>query len=81
MTIVKVKIGPITAETNGETWSATDKITERILNTMAGPDQVDAGHLYVPDTALAMVDLARGVHQDLEIISVEEDEQPEDVVF
>lgn len=82
VTIVKVKIGPVTAETDGETWSSSDKTTEDLLNTGASPREVEAGHMYVPDMAQAMADLAKRFFRDLEIVSIEEEEEiPENVVF
>ncbi len=81
MTIVHVKIGPIRAETDGETWTSEDMVTENLLNTWASPQQVEAGHMYVPDMAWAMLDLAKRFFRDLEVLEVIEDEVPDGVVF
>ncbi len=83
MTVVRVKIREITAEADGETWTCkTDQVVEDLLNVVASPWVVDAGHMYVPDMAMAMADQAKLFFRHLEIVAVEdEDEVPDGVVL
>ncbi len=83
MTVVRVKIREITAETDGETWTCqTDQVVEDLLNAVASPWVVDTGHMYVPDMAMAMADQAKLFFRHLEIVAVEdEDEIPEEAVM
>jgi len=82
MTIVRVKIREALAETDGETWTADDQVVEDLLNAVASPREVNAGHMYVPDMAMAMADQAKQFFRHLEVVAVEdEDEIPEGAVL
>jgi hypothetical protein len=83
MTVVRVKIREVLAEADGETWTCkTDQVIEDQLNLWASPREVDAGHMYVPDMAMAMADQAKLVFRHLEVVAVEdEDEIPEGAVL
>ena len=85
MTDVTIEINGSYAKTSGRKWTSSDEYTQNFLNVVASPDAVKRERTYVPDMALAMLELIEKIKPTIKVLKIEnqpkQGELPKDAVL